>query len=614
MILTNCNCAEKVDCGCTVGFDEYESESISVLSVGNLTGGSCTFDEYVIDWYRDGEHALVSGVGNDPDIEAFHPFVGVESIPVIAGTYIPVIRYVVMGGEIIYGTNKKCKKWCDDLEGLPDIVVITVLPIECGLVGTDYQAASALYDFKLSYNTTQDWALAARRVKFILSETAKYFAFQFTGYEVADQLNIYHSSDLNNPIWQLIIGSEATNQWTTPPYSISTEFDYKQTFELPAYQADDYLIIEIIPSVISSNQNTHWDLEMICLDSSYIFDADFVKDSWHAWDINTISLNWDSINCDYEVTMDFPAIAPNVTGNLLNYCGMWAIGYRYILDGYKNGIKLPYETYARYYADTAYGYSNKIASDDSIFISKSGNVVTFVCNSINDYNRMEAGYNEAMSSSWASAYVNDNTNLNYYRFFYFLWKLTTTSCGDNEVQASFYIHISSQVTFDSGTKTITITLESITNGLPVSGDNCNTVRDNVDGWVNNINNSASAPDYSNLETVCIYQAPFGYRFYFGVITPSTATNGNYRYLFDSPFCTPMQMNASFSPITWFFYALYFQITAPRDANGNWTKPPSENYKVYNYIDPVTHEYDSNKVLIYEIQDAVVLTKIAWEDL
>lgn len=84
--ITNSVCGEEIDCECVVSFDYYEENSVSVLSVGELLGTPCVLEEYVIDWFRNGEHAMVSGKGSDPDIQTFHPFVGIEAVPVLAGT------------------------------------------------------------------------------------------------------------------------------------------------------------------------------------------------------------------------------------------------------------------------------------------------------------------------------------------------------------------------------------------------------------------------------------------------------------------------------------------------------------------------------------------------
>ena len=228
MRLNNCNCGERIDCGCTVSFDSYQASSVSVLSVGNLVGGSCTFDAYVIDWYVDGQRTLVSGKGNDPAIQAHHPFTGSAAIPVIGGTWVPKIRYVVIGGEVIYNGYRKCDRWCDSLEGLP---TINVSSIGCGMKNL----TNSLYDYLISYNTSQDYSLASRTIRFDLPTdlSAVYFAFYFYGQDVADQIDIY-LNESEQPLTSWIVGTRFnTNWWQSMPYRRAS-INHKVAFALPA--------------------------------------------------------------------------------------------------------------------------------------------------------------------------------------------------------------------------------------------------------------------------------------------------------------------------------------------------------------------------------------------
>ena len=114
MIITNCNCGKKLACGCTLSFSSYIANPVSVLDVGTLQGGTCTFSEYVIDWFRDGAFYLTTGVGNAPDISAYHPFTGAAAIPVAGGTYVPVLRYVVLTGQTTkIFSSKRFSDSCD---------------------------------------------------------------------------------------------------------------------------------------------------------------------------------------------------------------------------------------------------------------------------------------------------------------------------------------------------------------------------------------------------------------------------------------------------------------------------------------------------------------------
>ena len=624
MILTNCNCAEKIDCGCTVGFDSYESESISVLSVGNLIGGDCTFDEYVIDWYRDGEHALVSGVGNDPDIEAFHPFLGVESIPVIAGTYVPVIRYVIIAGEVIFGTNKKCRKWCEDLLGLPNIIVITVLPIECGLVGTDYQQASTYYDFKLSYNTSQNWALASRKVKFVLDETAKYFAFAFRAYIVSDQIKIYHSNDLNTPIANYVVGDELVDNWESdPPYIRATQYTwFKVPVILPEYTPGAYLIIEILPAVITANPNTNWDLEMVCLDSSYVFECDFIPESQRVFDPDTIEMVWNSAACRFEATFEFAAPWPvsSYFTNLFRYSGLGhSSGGSVLVYGIRAGVSATHQTQVSQSFAFQQGFNTKVSSYGDIYLSKIGLAYVIECDDINDFNEIKASYEYLMSSNFYTNWVDDNTEIAYYRYFYVRWITTSEGCGDNESLLYLRIFIDSNFDFNSSTKTITITTKTISNGLTTSGDSCNTVYSNVSSiFVTPINQTANRTDFSASLTKCRYSAPFGYGVFAVIGTTFPFAEGHFAYRFESKYNPPCEIDFGFKKtgVGYFAEAFYLnlRITASLDANGDWIDNPLENYEVQTLIDKYGNNLTPPYPVVYKKVNGVVTVSKSLDDI
>ena len=63
MILTNCNKVELINCGCVPFFSYYVAQTYSMLEVGELISNTCTFSEYVIDWYVNGVLKLTTGKG-----------------------------------------------------------------------------------------------------------------------------------------------------------------------------------------------------------------------------------------------------------------------------------------------------------------------------------------------------------------------------------------------------------------------------------------------------------------------------------------------------------------------------------------------------------------------
>ena len=251
MITTNCNTIEHNACGCTPSFSSYVNNSVSVLSVGNLLGGSCTFTSYVIDWYRNGIHSLVSGtLGSAPDVTAIHPFTGTGSIPVEGGTWVPKIRWVEIGGQKLYSEPKPCKTWCSSLTGLP---TITVLSLNC----TNYN------NYSLNYVSTQDYSLATRTLKWNLDPSSKYLVVKFTAEMVADKIEVFYK-DSTSPLSSWIVGYNNNSDYdSSMPYrNYAWETSFLTTF--PDYTEGDYGTIKITPSVLETNYNTNWTLNIKC--------------------------------------------------------------------------------------------------------------------------------------------------------------------------------------------------------------------------------------------------------------------------------------------------------------------------------------------------------------
>ena len=234
MILTNCNCGEKLDCGCTLSFSSYISNPVSVLDIGSLIGGTCSLDAYVIDWYRNGEFYITSGEGGDDDINAFHPFTGTGAIPVPGGTYVPVLRYVVLSGQStkLFPDKKECSNWCDFTNNLPEVIVVESL--DCGKTNI-----SGDYQYQMNYVSTQDYSLATRTLNWNLASDTKYFAFRFQAYTIADKIEIFKNEE-TTPIMAWIAGSHLnSNDISTMPYEIKGEVI--QVLVMDTYTTGDYL-------------------------------------------------------------------------------------------------------------------------------------------------------------------------------------------------------------------------------------------------------------------------------------------------------------------------------------------------------------------------------------
>jgi hypothetical protein len=618
MILTNCNCGEKVNCGCVLSFSNYIQDSISVLDVGTLEGGNCSFDEYVIDWYRDGEHALVSGYGSDPGIEAYHPFTGEAAIPVPGGTWIPVLRYVIFQGttEKVFNKPVQCKKWCKfDSSNLP---TITISSLYCGLIGTGVNTPSSYYDYKIAYKTTQDYSLAARKVFFTLDSDAYYFAFYFAAYVVADRLKIFHSSDLNTPLVDIIVGTEqTTHDVESVPKQLDIS-DVKQFIVLPEYTAGDYLVIEITPSVISSNTSTEWDLNLKCLPQSTHFEVNSFNDSIRAWDEDTWTLTFDAVNCEFILSWEHRlSVAKWATTYLDRYAGGSWTAYHVSVNNNQVSADDNYAS-ASMGNRTTGSYGSKIDSNANINLSKLGNVLTIQCNNQTDYNDLKAGYTNLMSGTWFSDWVDDNTKIEYYRYWQVNWRIAPVQCGDNETYKILYIFIDSDFVWDDVNLKVTITLKSISNGLSDTVP-CSTVSSSAATYVGYINNTYNAADYS-IDTMCRYTYPFGAGAWKTInVTTSSSYWIWYYYWLDYEYSCGLPLSGTWGaayPNRFMFTITYllYVVTASKDEFGSFTEDPQENFQVWARWNAKTGGgANSTNILIYEIENGIETTKLSWED-
>lgn len=630
MIITNCNCGEKVTCNCgTLSFDSYVVSPVSVLDVGSLiASGGCTIDEYVIDWYRDGVHYLVSGEGLDPEIEAFHPFTGDGAILVEAGEFVPVLRYIVIAGVQIFVTPKPCQKWCEVVIDLP---TITVNPLYCGLIS----AATPLsgFDYKISYNSSQDWALASRTARFELDASNTFFAFTFKAYQVEDRITIWHSNDLVNPIADYIVGSDLTySDFNANPVEIDISGDMYIVLELPVYTEGAYLKIQVLPSVNSLNYNTNWDLNFKCLPpagsgvGSYDFCAEWSRFTQAAreWDIDTLAFTWNATDCMFELTFEWPSERICViatTEGLYKYAGMRSTGGGVVIttaNPYVYGRGFVSRVDAPSYSQTGLaGWNTKINSYGRIFHSKSGNVFTFVCENQLDYDDLKAGWQHMETSTFKTDFVDDNTDINFYRRYLMNWYTAgALGCGDSETLKQYSFHIKSNFNWDDVNKTLTVTALAITNGMTsVSG--CNIVYEGANSIVNTLDSTINLTDFTDIETSCRYTYPLSWGLYLKVRLPASAATlqeGIYWYGGLNAIPCTMEGYRISGSMQWMHYGFHVVITATMDANGNWLQDPLENFKVSAMFDKNGQVYAYPYYLVYEKQNGVVTTKVYWDDL
>ena len=586
-------------CGCIPYFDTYVNNTVSILSVGNLVSDTCTFDEYVIDWYRDCEHALVSGKGYDPDIEAFHPFLGDESIPVIGGQWKPVLRYVVIGGVKIYPTPKKCQNWCTDLNvELPSVEVpyITVTNIECGLKNLP---TSSIYDYQIRYNTTQDFAEATRTIRMYLAPdgSTAYLAFYFSAAYVADQVEFYYN-DETTPLMRYIVGSNltGTNINVTPEEIDATVLQSVVNFEDRVYSQGDYITIKVLPSVKEpGNFNTIWTLNLKCLPAG-IFECNEYNSDMSTIDLDSITATYNTVDCRYEFSFNMKAVLPyeHQFTNLARYNSyINSLSAQVILGSVYSTSKMVYlnsKIEGRGYGAYSYSFTELAGY---VSYSKIGNIATFQFDTASDYAFWKASYQTLLNHTQFVNYSTDPTDPNHYKVVNMNWRETMSVCGDNFVSRNLTFHLSSPISFNDGSMTITIQMLNVANGIIQAP--CDTTYERVQQYLDNVTNSIAQADFSGT-THCQATAPFNGSYVRQIPSFETTRTFIYTRNFYSPTLNSVCTLPLFTMTTAAFYGFYFfniniTITDEND--------PVNNFRIQSRLNSSTGQLESSWTTIYE---------------
>jgi len=574
-----CDCGEQLNCGCTLSFSSYIANPVSSLDVGTLQGGSCTFSEYVIDWYRNGNIELVSGIGSNPEIEALHPFTGAAAIPVQGGTWVPVLRYVILTGQTtkIYSGKTKCQTWCNFNGTLPTIEV------SCIYCDTISGSPPTGYNYKISYVTTLDYSLASRTIRFCLPEdgSAKYMAFYFSAFSVADKCTIYlnETTELDS----YIVGTRF-NANTTGSYPRKLALtEAKWLMAIPAYQPGDYLKIVITPSVLETNYLTEWWLALKCLFT------DLSNTECLAWpltlrnyNVNNFAMTQNAASCRWEFnpgiaaipTTSFPTIAQYVTMGI----GVSTIGAGN--GGYLNttGSRMYFNygrTGSRSYKTTT---NTATYSCSPITVVKYGPTFTFTFDSNADYLYYYNRWQALIATDWDDLWNSDPTNYAYYRFFRIDMYYTEVGCGDvGTSSASYTFHKTTVVTWGvdgNGKDYMTFTPQLITNQL-TKLPTCDTGYTMAGTDVNGNNTSYNLGNSTRMTRCTKHEPLLGWNVIYA--DSFTTVNGyqGYHYVIYPQMLPCAPANWCNSGFYRFFY-FTFKVTITN------TSDPAGNYKVEDY--------------------------------
>ena len=480
---------------CTTSHLRFKSAShnlIGLLTVGAVIGTGVTITNYVIEWRSGsttGAIQLVTGVGSDPAIQAFHPVV---SEPVEGGTLYAVIRYIDING-FRYSAYSAYGAYSPDL--LTCLGSVTVLIMNCsnGII-------SGLYSHIITYNNTlQPDNNAERTLKFILNAdgSSQYFAWYFNGAIIADRITIsyVHLSDEANPIvledW--VIGANATTNYNSSPKVQGSNWQtLKRVMDLHArqtYVSGDYLLIHITPRYFeTSNTNTNWQLSLKCLSS---FNCYVGPSGYRIINPSTVTMTWDATNCRWKLNWFNNAnyIFPAVDWSYIQFGSFGGMGF--VSQESNNSWSVFFIKKTALLA-SQWHYDNTCrATAGSIRIVKTGATYTLTFSDVIDYNLYKNAYNTLLPDSRWTDYSSDPTNLLHYHMYGILLKIGN-SCGDAGVDYFPLLHHDNLPTWNDGAMTLQFTLTTITNGLPtIPCDSCSLTMSNYNITINSYINMAN---------------------------------------------------------------------------------------------------------------------------
>jgi hypothetical protein len=580
----------------TLRFQSASNNLIGLLTVGAVIGTGVTITDYVIEWRLGsitGAIQLVSGVGSDPDIQAFHPLV---SEPVVGGTLYAVIRYIVING-IRYSPYFRQGQYSPDLKACLGSVTVQNITCSNGISGN--------YSHIFSYtNNLSPANNAERTLRLDLNSdgSTHFIAWQFNGQYVADQLTISYvvASDPDNPIilsnW--IIGANATTNFTSNPKVFGSGYQtLKNVLGITqTYQAGDYLLIHITPRVLEPfNSNTNWSLYLKCLSA---FDTTTTPDNARDFDFSTFTMVWNSTSCQ------------------------WNLHWRYI-GNYTTSSQMAtylqlgsYSAYAMYGGNIAdsggyfrksvnaqgssinYTNANCLNISSPTTVQKSGSTCTFTFTDTTEYNRFKTKYNTVNTNSHWTDYSSDDSNINHFKYFNIIINIGST-CGDTFTQKTLAIFITSTFTWDDSAKTLVLNLATPTSSIPNVA--CNNSYSTINSLITAINNNNNQADFNVTTSISVESCLFGVYYY---LITLDETYQSITYGIGIP--NQALVEGWTAPSEWLqqYYWNMFGILLIRAAlQITNNADPANNYRVSDYMNP-DGTVKQTPVIVYEMENGV----------
>lgn len=568
---------------CDLSFDSYSTSLISRIVAGNLTG-SCqpSIAQYRINWFKSPDFTtpiFTSGYGTEfTPYNYTHPLVGATSPMQPAGTYTPIIdkiklnglNYSQTGGTGFIQANLECFN-------------TTTVEVQAYRCDNGDNPGDYTHRVQFSGASAGVTPLVMSSTFEISAATTNYFAWKFAGFDIADTLTLtYYGSHYSyNPIilekWLLGNNDNITDiNLSTFPKSGKTAGYLSKVTSLTSLTKNtgDYIKLEVTPN--PTNNQTNWDFYFTCKNSfncnlclyDYLNTPYKIKKSsitGVTGSCSSITINYDVSGCSNnsiynsdvykyqtgDVSGTNNAYFANVgTDNTTNLLTQYAQNMRWVRYSCQGGwIK-----YTQ--IECADENTNTISfKKTNTGISGQG----FIEMSFSDFNDFSAYYSSYLSVLPYSGTPTSPSLIDYYRFYEL--RIPDRSgaevCGDNTPTLFYSFHYSSVLTtgFTSGNYTITITMPTITNGIPpydACYENCQAFHNEKITVINNSSTGSTNVILSMISnTGAKYLDPFGAVsiYYQNPVEAYTAITSQGFFIVNDWLNTTMPFSGNTSPYT-----------------------------------------------------------------
>jgi uncharacterized protein (TIGR02145 family) len=614
---------------CTLFLTGVTQNAVAKLSVGNLASLAnvpCVVGDYLIDWYLDSTTnpiEFTSGnIGNiDPLIQQRHPFTGNSARPSVAGSWIPVLRYIYLDGIGYASTPTPGFELSTSLETC--LLPVAVVNPTC-FNGTNTTPNTTQYSHEFRYvNSNAVFSDANKTLNFEIDASTQYLAWMFRGNAVSDRITFTHVSGVTQTLLDdFVIGLDVTTNLTAVPKLIQSNTLYKYILDLTGftYTAGDYIKIDIVASYVNpANTNTNWDLYLECLTS---FDPTWTRS---VLDTCVPTLTYDVSSCRYNLDIDLTGFNDNTSTDIFKYLGgvyrsslnistLPTTGNPTLTTYIDNSQSCTYQTTSINYNPSC----NAASGPYTVTRSITGGQVSYLWQftDVNDFNKVQAEYNATFAylSSGGVGFVNDPTDINYYRFFRFIITVyNNNNCGDGIFAYRWHtVHFSVPIVFNAGNLTMSYNPVAIPTTAFVPGACPGTCAPGQLVFIAETNQIAnpSVPGFTFTLNTMPTKAVGG-SYYLRSTVPPTSTIVQYGFQYLLPYFPTLPAG----PLTdgWYLFNQSTSIKFARSESFNFlleftdVNDPIDNYRLRTYLDSNGVVQPNPVSTIYEISNGVVIT-------